>query len=395
MLGSIQTRAGTLAPMTAAIAALAVALGIAVVLLVRTRRDHAAGEAAQARELRARVPRSELSEARAGRDALMAAVPSPVLVFDADGRLVRANALAREEASALLDLGAQPDLAAAVESALTGGTPAGEFGLTVYEPDRRRYRAHLQAFRREGGARCVVVLTDESAEADYRDARRLFSAGVSHELRTPLQRILGLVETLGLDLPDEGRAEIIAQARLEVDGMRRLIEDMIMLVQLEGHRVDGAGEPTDMAEAVSACLRRHADAAAEASMPLSAQANRGLVVAVPPRLVEAVLDNLVENAIRHAGEGESIEVRVRGLSGAVELVVHDTGGRIPPDHLGRVFERFHRVEDARSGPGTGLGLAIVKHIAEEYGGRATAESSPTAGTTMRVVLPAPAAVRTG
>src|SRR6185503_17299912 len=276
-------------------------------------------------------------------------------------------ALAREQATALLDLDSQPDLAAAVESALAGGTPAGEIGLTVYEPDRRRYRAHLQAFRGEGGAHCVVVLTDESAEADYRDARRLFSAGVSHELRTPLQRILGLVETLGLDLPDEGRAEIIAQARLEVDGMRRLIEDMIMLVQLEGHRVDGSGEPTDMAEAVAACLRRHAEAAAEASMPLHAQANRGLVV----------------------------EVRVRGLSGAVELVVHDTGGRIPPDHLGRVFERFHRVEDARSGPGTGLGLAIVKHIAEEYGGRATAESSPTSGTTMRIVLPAPAAVRAG
>jgi signal transduction histidine kinase len=381
--------------MTAAIAALAVALGIAVVMLVRTRRDHAEREDALARELRDRVPRSELSEARAGRDALMAAVPSPVLVFDADRRLVRANALAREEASALLDLGSQPDLAAAVESALAGGTPAGEIGLTVYEPDRRRYRAHLQAFRGEGGARCVVVLTDESAEADYRDARRLFSAGVSHELRTPLQRILGLVETLGLDLPDEGRAEIIAQARLEVDGMRRLIEDMIMLVQLESHRFDGSVDPTEMAEAVAACLRRHADAAAEASMQLHAQANRGLVVAVPPRLVEAVLDNLVENAIRHAGEGESIEVRVRGLSGAVELVVHDTGGRIPPDHLGRVFERFHRVEDARSGPGTGLGLAIVKHIAEEYGGRATAESSPTSGTTMRVVLPAPAAVRTG
>jgi len=381
--------------MTVAIAALAVALGIAVVMLVRVRRDHARREDALARDLRDRVPRSEVSEARAGRDALMAAVPSPVLVFDADGRLVRANALARDEATALLDLDSQPDLAAAVEAALAGGTAAGEIGLTVYEPDRRRYRAHLQAFRGEGGTRCVVVLTDESAEADYRDARRLFSAGVSHELRTPLQRILGLVETLGLDLPDEGRAEIIAQARLEVDGMRRLIEDMIMLVQLEGHRFDGSGEPTDMAEAVATCLRRHADAAAEASMPLHAQANRGLVVAVPPRLVEAVLDNLVENAIRHAGEGESIEVRVRGLSGAVELVVHDTGGRIPPDHLGRVFERFHRVEDARSGPGTGLGLAIVKHIAEEYGGRATAESSPTSGTTMRVVLPAPAAVRTG
>ena len=175
--------------------------------------------------------------------------------------------------------------------------------------------------------------------------------------------------------------------------MRRLIEDMIMLVQLESHRFDGSVEATEVAEAVEACVSRHADAAAEASMSLGVSANRGLVVAVPPRLVDAVLDNLVENAIRHAGEGEHIVVRVRGLSGAVELVVHDTGGRIPPEHLGRIFERFHRVEDARSGPGTGLGLAIVKHIAEEYGGRATAESSPAAGTTLRVVLPAPSVFR--
>jgi len=380
--------------MAAVIAALAVALVAAVVMLVRTRSREAEREAAAARRLRDTVPRSELSEAWAARDALMAAVPGPVLVFDADRRLVRANALAREEAGSLLDLDAQPELAAAVEAALADGAAGGDLELTVYEPDRRRYRAHVQAFRGDAGPRCVVVLIDESAEADYRDARRLFSAGVSHELRTPLQRILGLVETLGLDLPDDGRADLIAQARLEVDGMRRLIEDMIMLVQLESHRFDGSAEPTDMAAAVEACLQRHAASAAGASMSLEAQVNRGLVVAVPPRLVEAVLDNLVENAIRHAGAGERIKVRVRGLSGAVELVVHDTGGRIPPEHLGRVFERFHRVEDARSGPGTGLGLAIVKHIAEEYGGRATAESSPSAGTTMRVVLPAPAAVRT-
>ena len=390
--------------MTALTAALAVALGIAVVLLGVARRERAralaaagatGGDPAQivTQRLRASAPRAELSEARAWRDALMSATPSPVLVFDEGGRLVRANALARREAPTLLDLAAQPELAAAVQAALDGKAPAGDLGLTVYEPERRRYHIHVQPFRGDSGVRCVVVLEDESAEADYRDARRLFSAGVSHELRTPLQRILGLVETLGLDLPEETKSETIAQAVLEVDGMRRLIEDMIMLVQLESHRFDGSIEPTEMAEAVEACVRRHAEAAAQVSMALDAQANRGLVVAVPPRLVDAVLDNLVENAIRHAGDGERVELRVRGLSGAVELVVHDSGGRIPPEHLGRVFERFHRVEDARSGPGTGLGLAIVKHIAEEYGGRATAESSPSAGTTMRVILPAPAVFR--
>jgi two-component system, OmpR family, phosphate regulon sensor histidine kinase PhoR len=392
--------------MTALTAALAVALVVAVVMVARLRRDRArtlealgmpGGDAAETitRILRESAPRAELSDARAWRDAVAAAVPNPVIVFDSEGRIVRANGRARREAASVLDLDAHPELRAAVLRVIAGQPAPGELGLTVYEPERRRYRVHLEAFARDGGRACVAVLEDESAEADYRDARRLFSAGVSHELRTPLQRILGLVETLGLDLPDSTRAETIAQARLEVDGMRRLIEDMIMLVQLESHGFESSGEATEMAEAVEACVRRHADAAAEANMALTAQANRGLVVAVPPRLVDAVLDNLVENAIRHAGAGERIEIRVRGLAGAVELVVHDTGGRIPPDHLGRVFERFHRVEDARSGPGTGLGLAIVKHIAEEYGGRATAESSPAAGTTMRVVLAAPGAIRPG
>jgi signal transduction histidine kinase len=392
--------------MTALTAALAVALVIAVVMLARLRRDRArtlaalgmaGGDPAETivRMQRESAPRADLSEARAWRDAVASAVPSPVLVYGPDGGLVRANARARREAAALADLEAYPELRAAVLAVVAGQPPPGELGLTVYEPERRRYRVHLQPFARDGGQACVVVLEDESAEADYRDARRLFSAGVSHELRTPLQRILGLVETLGLDLPESARADTIAQARLEVDGMRRLIEDMIMLVQLESHGFESSGEATEMAVAVEACVRRHAEAAAEAGMPLQAQANRGLAVAVPARLVDAVLDNLVENAIRHAGSGERIEVRVRGLAGAVELVVHDTGGRIPPEHLGRVFERFHRVEDARSGPGTGLGLAIVKHIAEEYGGRATAESSPAAGTTMRVVLPAPGALRPG
>jgi signal transduction histidine kinase len=237
------------------------------------------------------------------------------------------------------------------------------------------------------------VLSDQSSEADYRDARRLFSAGVSHELRTPLQRILALVETLALPLDDEERSDLIAQARAEVDAMRQLIEDMILLVRLESHELPDKDEQTDVTTAVEACVARHTAAARTASMSLGTAVTRGLVAAVAPRLVDAVLDNLVENAIHHAGEGESIVVRARGLSGAVEIVVHDTGGRIPPEHLSRVFERFYRIEDARSGPGTGLGLAIVKHIAEEYGGRATADSTPGAGTNIRVVLPAPAAVR--
>jgi signal transduction histidine kinase len=373
-------------------AVLAIALAVALAVLVLRDRRAAHEREKLEREMREMVPRSELSAALASRDAVMTAASTPILLFDADGQVVRANPSAREAGPELAGPGTQPELAAAVARG-AAGEPVRDVELTVYTPERRRFRARIRGFGGGGDAGAAVVLSDQSSEADYRDARRLFSAGVSHELRTPLQRILALVETLALPLDDEERTDLIAQARAEVDGMRQLIEDMILLVRLESHELPDKDEQTDVTTAVETCVARHSAAARAASMSLGTAVTRGLVAAVAPRLVDAILDNLVENAIHHAGDGEAIVVRARGLSGAVEIVVHDTGGRIPPDHLSRVFERFYRVEDARSGPGTGLGLAIVKHIAEEYGGRATVESTPAAGTSIRVVLPAPAAVR--
>jgi signal transduction histidine kinase len=373
-------------------AVLAIALAVALAVLVLRDRRAAHEREKLEREMREMVPRSELSAALASRDAVMTAASTPILLFDADGQVVRANPSAREAGPELAGPGTQPELAAAVARG-AAGEPVRDVELTVYTPERRRFRARIRGFGGGGDAGAAVVLSDQSSEADYRDARRLFSAGVSHELRTPLQRILALVETLALPLDDEERTDLIAQARAEVDAMRQLIEDMILLVRLESHELPDKDEQTDVTTAVETCVARHSAAARAASMSLGTAVTRGLVAAVAPRLVDAILDNLVENAIHHAGDGEAIVVRARGLSGAVEIVVHDTGGRIPPDHLSRVFERFYRVEDARSGPGTGLGLAIVKHIAEEYGGRATVESTPAAGTSIRVVLPAPAAVR--
>jgi signal transduction histidine kinase len=373
-------------------AVLAIALAVALAVLVLRDRRAAHEREKLEREMREMVPRSELSAALASRDAVMTAASTPILLFAADGQVVRANPSAREAGPELAGPGTQPELAAAVARG-AAGEPVRDVELTVYTPERRRFRARIRGFGGGGDAGAAVVLSDQSSEADYRDARRLFSAGVSHELRTPLQRILALVETLALPLDEEERTDLIAQARAEVDAMRQLIEDMILLVRLESHELPDKDEQTDVTTAVETCVARHSAAARAASMSLGTAVTRGLVAAVAPRLVDAILDNLVENAIHHAGDGEAIVVRARGLSGAVEIVVHDTGGRIPPDHLSRVFERFYRVEDARSGPGTGLGLAIVKHIAEEYGGRATVESTPAAGTSIRVVLPAPAAVR--
>jgi two-component system, OmpR family, sensor histidine kinase SenX3 len=378
--------------------ALAVVLAVALVAaLAALARERIAGRLRAAADLarltRETAPRGELSEALASREALLTGLDTPALLFGADGRLVRANAAARDQVPEVVADPAGGELGAAIAACIASGQ-ARSAEVTVYQPERRRFQVSLRPYTTREGQACAAVLSETSAHDDYRDARRLFSAGVSHELRTPLARILALVDTLALPLDDAEREAAIDQARAEVDAMRELIEDMILLVRLESHELTGIAERTDVTAAVEGCVDRHQQAAAEHEMELAGDATRGLVVAVAPRLLDVVLDNLVANAIRHAGSGARVDVRARGLAGAVELVVQDTGVGIPAEHIDHVFERFYRVEHSRSTPGTGLGLAIVKHIAEEYGGRATAEPGPGGGTIMRVVLPAPAAVET-
>jgi len=341
-----------------------------------------------------RTDRRQLDAALAQRDAILDASPTPILLFDPAGTLVRANRVARSMLPQL-EVGDQAGIArisTAVHDALAG-RPHEAFEVTVHDPERRRFQARLRTYRDIGGRACAVVLADESAEADYRDARRLFSAGVSHELRTPLARMLALIDTLSLPASEVDRDLTVDQMRGEIDAMRQLIEDMMLLARLEIDDELASGEPCAVHEAVDGVVERHRGAAAEAGVELTGEATRGIVSAAPQRLVDVILDNLVENAIRHAGAGARIEVRGRGLGGAVELVVADNGVGISREHVERVFERFYRVEGSRTGRGTGLGLAIVKHIAEAHGGRATLTSAPGEGTTARVVLPAPAAVR--
>ncbi|MDT4996821.1 MAG: two-component system, OmpR family, phosphate regulon sensor histidine kinase PhoR [Pseudonocardiales bacterium] len=385
--------------MLAATIVLAVLLALALAVIARRERERrvalstlgGGGDLAAAARAAMVGDRSPLDAARALLDAVMEASPAPVLLFDRSANLVRVNSAARE---AIPDLKvgrtvALQRVATAVHEALAGRQPR-PFDVTVYEPERRRFHAHLRTYR-DGGARsCAVVLADEGAEADYRDARRLFSAGVSHELRTPLARMLALVDTISLPTDDAERGLLLDQMRQEIDAMRRLIEDMMLLTRLESEGV-GVGEPVDVGASVADCVARHAEAAASAGVELVGTVAPAVVTVVPPRLLDVVLDNLVENAIRHAGSGARVDVRARGLAGAVEIEVADTGAGIPAEHLGRVFERFHRVEGSRAGPGTGLGLAIVKHIAEARRGRASIESTEGRGTTVRVVLPGPVA----
>jgi signal transduction histidine kinase len=342
------------------------------------------------RILRQRVHRDELSAALFSREALLEATPLPVLVISADGTVARANGMARV-ALGPIDAGSHvsalsPELDRGVQGVLHG-PPVVEVEVEIGNGDRRVWLAHLRSHP-DGEARAaVVVLVDVTSDVDYREARRLFSASVSHELRTPLQRIVGLVDTLALPLSELERDELVYQVETEVQRMRELVDEMLLLAALdrgEAALTEGSSDAGEVAVRVVTDRRTRPTAEGRT---VTANAATGLRVPVGEQLLEVVIGNLVDNALKHAGAGAHVAVAVQGRGGEVEIVVEDTGVGIAPEHLPHVFERFFRADGARSTAGSGLGLAVVKHIIEAHGGRAMVESPPGAGAKIRLQLP--------
>jgi signal transduction histidine kinase len=345
------------------------------------------------RELRNRVSRDDLSAVLFSREAVLDASPEPVIVFDGRGLVSRVNQASRQALPAA-EPGASaqavsPALAAAVDAVLAG-PPALECEIVAEEPVRRTYAVHLRSHPDGESRAAVAVLSDVTSAVDFRESRRLFSAAVSHELRTPLARILGLVETLALPQSQAERDALVAQTEIEVDNMRRLIDEMLLLAALDRGEVVPSNETADAGAIAEAVI---ADAQARRTgrdRELAVDVTTGLRVAIAGRLLEVVLGNLVDNALRHGGPDAAVTITVLGLAGEVEIDVSDTGLGIPPEHLPHVFERFYRGDASRAGAGTGLGLAVVKHIIEAHDGRVAAESVPGEGTVVRIVLPEPA-----
>jgi len=355
--------------------ALLAAIVVAIVLVRRERHRAAALQA----EIDARVPRDQLEATVASFEALLEAAPTPVIQFDRAGRVQRANAAAL---AVFPDGELPPALGPVIDEVLTGAAAVVDREIAVEQPARRRWEVHLRP--QAGGA--LAVLVDVTAAGDFREARRLFSAAVSHELRTPLARILGLAETLGLPQTEEERETLVAQIEVEVDGMRGLIDEMLLLAALDRGEIP-TGDQADAGAAAEAVVADRRARRAWRNRDLRFMATRAQRVAVAPRLLEVVLGNLLDNALLHAGDDAIVSVDVRPAGRNVEIAVSDTGVGIAPEHLPHVFERFYRAEASRAGPGTGLGLAVVKHIVEAHGGRVSADSQPGSGTTIRLSLP--------
>ena len=239
----------------------------------------------------------------------------------------------------------------------------------------------------------LVVLDDVTRLHQLENVRRDFVANVSHELKTPITSIKGFVETLmdgAVENPEDARRFLSIISR-QADRLNAIFEDLLSLSRIEQENERGGigleersvGDVID--EALQSCLFH----AQEKQIELEKEYPEDLKALINPNLLEQAIVNLVDNAIKFSESGQRVKVRAQVLDKSLEIQVIDSGKGIDRIHLPRIFERFYRVDKARTRRegGTGLGLAIVKHIAQAHGGFATVKSELGSGSVFSIHIP--------
>lgn len=384
------------------------------------RRGDELGELAEAlNDLAASFARTieEVTEERNRLAGVLAGMIEGVLVVDATGRVVLMNPSLREilgiqhdvSGSTVLEAVRSPDLHAAVSEVLAGGAPLSRVltlpgsGVRSEDTDRnsdsggraRTIEARFSILRGEESdtriAGLVAVFHDITDLKRLEQVRKDFVANASHELKTPVAAILGASETLALGAASD---PVAGPRFLEVIGrhaarLAALVDDLLDLSRLEA-RAGEAMTEVRPADALARAAGAFRESAAAKRIDLRVEPAEDCPgVRGDPALMDRALTNLVQNAVRYTPAGGSVLLRAAQSDGAVRLEVVDTGIGIPPQALARIFERFYRVDPARSRElgGTGLGLAIVKHAVEAMGGTVAVRSVPDHGSTFSFTLP--------
>ncbi len=240
-----------------------------------------------------------------------------------------------------------------------------------------------------GGA--LAVLHDVTRVEAAEKSRRDFIANVSHELRTPLTSIQGYVETLVEDPKPsaETTREFLGIIQKNASRMNRLTEDLLALASVESPDYRLAAQPTKASALVQDAIESLGGIVVDSGVELKSAGAPDACVMADPDGMNQVFGNLIENALKYGKSGKRIVVGGKLLEDEVEFFVQDFGPGIASEHLSRIFERFYRVDKARSreSGGTGLGLAIVKHIVQAHGGRIWAESELGNGAAFHFTLP--------
>lgn len=336
-------------------------------------------------------------------EAVLAGMIEGVLAVDADERLINLNGAAaqllrlkRDNAigRTVQEVVRNAELIRLITRTLNSRLPVeGEFVLN--EPEERFIQVHgAQLPEAEGGSSgAVVVLHDITTLRKLENIRREFVANVSHELKTPITSIKGFVETLKEGAIENGEdarrfLEIIEK---QADRLNSIIEDLLTLSRIEqgADKAEIYLEERPVSEVVEGALDMCRQKAADKQLVLEATSSEGLLARINAPLLEQALVNLIDNAVKYSEAGKRILVRAYEQDLQVQIEVQDEGCGISAEHLPRLWERFYRVDRARSraAGGTGLGLAIVKHIVLAHGGTVSVESTPGSGSTFRVQLP--------
>jgi two-component system phosphate regulon sensor histidine kinase PhoR len=336
--------------------------------------------------------------------AILASMVEGVLAVDSEERVISINRAAAELVGAnaadivrrsLQEVIRNADLRRFVSRALVSKQSIEDDILLRGEHERIlqvRGTALRDAAGRSIGA--VIVLHDVTHYRHLENIRRDFVANVSHELKTPIASIKGFVETLldGANHNPQDTERFLRIVGKQADRLNAIIEDLLSLSKIEQSEEEAnlPLEPGSIKDILNAAVYDCQTKAVERNVRVNVSCDDSVIANINARLLEQAVVNLLDNAIKYSDPGDEVLITGRTLPSEVLVAVTDHGCGIDKDHLPRLFERFYRIDKARSRKlgGTGLGLSIVKHIVQAHGGRISVQSTPGKGSTFTIHLPA-------
>ncbi len=346
-----------------------------------------------------------LTHERNEREAVLSSMVEGVLAVDTNERVIAVNAAAARlldtdpasaEGKTIQEVVRNPDLQHVVAQTLGGHRPVEADIVLRVGAEERNLQANgtlLHGDDDGDDVGAVVVLNDVTRLKRLEAVRRDFVANVSHELKTPITSIKGFAETLEDGALDDPAAahRFVRIISGQADRLNAIIEDLLALSTLEqsGDNPLLQLEEADLCDVVAVALEVCGPKAEAKSIELREDCPGRLLTRVSPPLLEQAVVNLIDNAVKYSAQGSTIVVTLEEVGDEVVVSVTDEGQGIAREHLPRLFERFYRVDKARSRGlgGTGLGLAIVKHVAQVHGGRVSVQSVVGRGSTFRIHLP--------
>jgi len=356
-----------------------------------------------ARELDERI--RTIVSGRNEQQAVLASMAESVLAVDKESRIISINHAAAglfgvapqaAEGKNLHSIINNVNLQHFVERALGSDEPVEELIVLHEQAEEVYLHSHGTVLRDGQGKRIgvVVVMNDITRLRRLERIRKDFVANVSHELKTPITSIKGFVETLldgAMNDPEDARRFLDIIAR-QAGRLNAIINDLLTLSKLEqqAETMEIALKRENIRNTINAAVGLCEIKSGEKGITVEVDCDEALTAEVNDPLLEQAIVNLIDNAIKYSEPGGRVAVSAARADGAVRISVRDEGCGIEKKYLPRLFERFYRVDKARSRKlgGTGLGLAIVKHICQAHGGRVSAESSPGKGSTFTIHLPA-------